>query len=236
MRTLITGGAGFIGSHLCERFLAEGHEVVAVDNFITGDLENLDHLRANPRFQFIGHDISNPLKVDGQARQRPALRQPGQPGRLPRIPDPDAQGRVARHAQHARARQGPRRHATSSPAPARCTATRSNTRRRESYWGNVNPVGVRGVLRRGQAVRRVDDDGLPPRPRRRTRTSSASSTPTASGCGSTTAGCCRTSCTRRSWASRSPSTATASRRAASSTSPTWSRASAGCCSPTSTTR
>ena len=63
MRTLITGGAGFIGSHLCDRFLAEGHEVIAVDNFITGSLDNLDHLRANPRFRFIGHDISNPLKV-----------------------------------------------------------------------------------------------------------------------------------------------------------------------------
>ena len=50
MRTLITGGAGFIGSHLCERFLAEGHEVVAVDNFITGTPENIDHLRANPKF------------------------------------------------------------------------------------------------------------------------------------------------------------------------------------------
>ena len=63
MRTLITGGAGFIGSHLCERFLNEGHEVIAVDNMITGDLGNLDHLRANPRFRYIGHDISNSLKV-----------------------------------------------------------------------------------------------------------------------------------------------------------------------------
>ena len=63
MRTLITGGAGFIGSHLCERFLAEGHEVVAVDNLLTGNLENLDPFRANPRFKFIGHDVSNPLKL-----------------------------------------------------------------------------------------------------------------------------------------------------------------------------
>ena len=63
MRTLITGGAGFIGSHLCERFLAEGHEVVAVDNLITGNLVNLDPFRGNSRFRFIGHDISTPLKV-----------------------------------------------------------------------------------------------------------------------------------------------------------------------------
>ena len=63
MRTLITGGAGFIGSHLCERFLAEGHEVVAVDNLLTGGLENLDPFRSNPKFKFVGHDVSNPLKL-----------------------------------------------------------------------------------------------------------------------------------------------------------------------------
>ena len=63
MRVLITGGAGFIGSHLCERFLADGHTVVAVDNLLTGRLENLDPFRADPRFRFIGHDISAPLKV-----------------------------------------------------------------------------------------------------------------------------------------------------------------------------
>src|SRR5205807_887782 len=65
VRTLITGGAGFIGSHLCERFLAEGHEVVCVDNLITGRLENIDHLRARPGFSFIGHDVSHPLEVPG---------------------------------------------------------------------------------------------------------------------------------------------------------------------------
>src|SRR5207249_580633 len=63
VRTLITGGAGFIGSHLCERFLAEGHEVVAVDNLLTGSLENLDPFRGHPRFKFVGHDISSPLKL-----------------------------------------------------------------------------------------------------------------------------------------------------------------------------
>ena len=58
VRTLITGGGGFIGSHLCERFLKEGHEVICVDNFITGSLGNLDPFRDNPKFTFIGHDIS----------------------------------------------------------------------------------------------------------------------------------------------------------------------------------
>ena len=62
---LSTAGAGFIGSHLCERFLDEGHEVVCVDNFITGSLGNLDSFRDRPKFSFIGHDISNVLKIRG---------------------------------------------------------------------------------------------------------------------------------------------------------------------------
>lgn len=65
MRTLITGGAGFLGSHLCERFLAEGDEVLCVDNFITGRPENVRHLLANPRFRIIVHDVSKPLYIDG---------------------------------------------------------------------------------------------------------------------------------------------------------------------------
>ena len=65
MRTLITGGAGFVGSHLCERFLERGHEVVCVDNIITGTLGNVEHLRKHERFSFIRHDISHPLEIDG---------------------------------------------------------------------------------------------------------------------------------------------------------------------------
>src|SRR6185295_7123897 len=65
MRTLITGGAGFVGSHLCERFLAAGHDVLCVDNFITGSSANIGHLSANKQFAFIHHDISQPITVDG---------------------------------------------------------------------------------------------------------------------------------------------------------------------------
>ena len=64
-RTVITGGAGFVGSHLCERFLAEGHDVLCVDNFLTGQIENIAHLQANPRFTFLEHNISEPITVDG---------------------------------------------------------------------------------------------------------------------------------------------------------------------------
>src|SRR5271166_934901 len=66
VRTVITGGAGFIGSHLCERFLGRGDEVICVDNLITGALENIENLRKNDRFQFIRHDISHPLlEIEG---------------------------------------------------------------------------------------------------------------------------------------------------------------------------
>src|SRR5437764_7140786 len=65
VRTVITGGAGFVGSHLCERFLAEGHEVICVDNFISGSGGNVEHLRGSDRFTFIRHDISHPLEIDG---------------------------------------------------------------------------------------------------------------------------------------------------------------------------
>lgn len=65
MRIVITGGAGFIGSHLCDRFIAEGHQVVAIDNLITGQLANIHHLLEHPDFQFIRHDVSKPIRVEG---------------------------------------------------------------------------------------------------------------------------------------------------------------------------
>jgi dTDP-glucose 4,6-dehydratase len=65
LRVLITGGAGFLGSHLCDRFLAEGYEVVALDNLITGKADNIAHLAGNDRFRFIRHDVSNYIFIDG---------------------------------------------------------------------------------------------------------------------------------------------------------------------------
>ena len=65
MRVLITGGAGFLGSHLCDRFLAEGHTVVAMDNLITGNTRNIAHLAGNQNFKFIHHDITNYIYIDG---------------------------------------------------------------------------------------------------------------------------------------------------------------------------
>lgn len=66
MRVLITGGSGFLGSHLCERFLQEGHTVIAMDNLITGNLRNIAHLRDNPNFSFIQHDVTKHIELDGE--------------------------------------------------------------------------------------------------------------------------------------------------------------------------
>ena len=65
MRVLITGGAGFIGSHMADRLIAEDHQVIAMDNLVTGDLANIAHHRSNPNFEFIHHDISNHIHVAG---------------------------------------------------------------------------------------------------------------------------------------------------------------------------
>ena len=88
MRTVITGGAGFVGSHLCDRFLAEGHEVVCVDNFITGTPTNIEHLRSSPRFQFIHHDISQPLEIEGPIDEVLHFASPASPVDYLRYPIP----------------------------------------------------------------------------------------------------------------------------------------------------
>src|SRR5205823_6545187 len=141
VRTLITGGAGFIGSHLCERFLAEGHEVVAVDNFLTGSLENLDHLRANPRFRFVGHDISNPLKLKDKLDNVLHFASPASPVDYLELPIQTLKvGSLGTHNALGIAKHHGARFLLASTSevygdPLEHPQT-------ESYWGNVNPVGV----------------------------------------------------------------------------------------------
>ena len=65
-RILITGAAGFLGSHLCDRFIKEGYSVVAMDNLITGQLKNIEHLSSNENFEFINHDVSEYIDLDGE--------------------------------------------------------------------------------------------------------------------------------------------------------------------------
>ena len=87
-RTVITGGAGFVGSHLCDRFLAEGHEVACVDNCITGSAANVEHLRQNQRFTLLEHDISRPLEIEGEVTNILHFASPASPVDYLRYPIP----------------------------------------------------------------------------------------------------------------------------------------------------
>lgn len=144
MRVLITGGAGFIGSHLCDRLIQEGHEVLCVDNLITGTLENVAHLKGQSRFRFLQHDISKPLEVPdpldavlhfaSPASPPDYLRYPiqtlkvGSLGTLNALGIAKAKGALFVLASTSEIYGDPEVH----PQP-------------ENYWGRVNPVGPRGV-------------------------------------------------------------------------------------------
>ena len=144
MRTLISGGAGFIGSHLCERFLNEGHEVIVVDNFITGSLENLDILRKNPRFSFIGHDISHPLKVSGPIDNVLHFASPASPVDYLNYPIQTLKvGSLGTHVTLGIAKEKKARYLLASTSEVYGDPLEHP--QKEEYWGNVNPIGLRGV-------------------------------------------------------------------------------------------
>ena len=233
-RILITGGAGFIGSHLCERFLADGDDVICMDNFLTGSPDNIAHLLGNPRFTFIQQDVTNYVYVDGHARRDPALRVAREPDRLPRAADPDAQGRLARHAQGARPRQGEGR---ALPARVDLRGLRRPARppAERGLLGQRQPDRPARRLRRGQALRRSHDHGLPPLPRRRDAHRPHLQHLRPAHAAATTAASCRTS-SRRRCAAR-PITVYGDGVADAELllrRPTWSKASCASCARTTT--
>jgi dTDP-glucose 4,6-dehydratase len=155
MRTLITGGAGFIGSHLCERFLAEGHEVLCVDNLITGSLTNIDPLRANARFRFIGHDISHPLEIDGPIDNVLHFASPASPVDYLQFPIQTLKvGSLGTHNALGLAKLKKSRFLIASTSEV--YGDPEVHPQREEYWGNVNPIGIRGCYdeakRFGEAI------------------------------------------------------------------------------------
>jgi nucleoside-diphosphate-sugar epimerase len=97
-RILITGAAGFLGSHLCDRFIKDGYHVIGMDNLITGRLKNIEHLFALPHFEFYHHDVSKFIHVPGQLEYI-ALRFTRKSYRLSQNSDPNPQSRFARHPQ-----------------------------------------------------------------------------------------------------------------------------------------
>ncbi len=144
MRTLITGGGGFIGSHLTERFLSAGHEVIAVDNFITGSLANLDPFRSNPKFTFIGHDISYPLKIKGPIDNVLHFASPASPVDYLMYPIQTLKvGSLGTHNTLGLAKEKKARYLMASTSEVYGDPLEHP--QREEYWGNVNPIGIRGV-------------------------------------------------------------------------------------------
>ena len=144
MRVLITGAAGFLGSHLADRFLRDGHAVVGLDNFVTGSPDNIAHLIGNPRFEFLRHNISNFTYVAGALDGVLHFASPASPIDYLELPIPTLKvGALGTHNALglAKAKQARFFLASTSevygdplvhPQP-------------ESYWGNVNPIGPRGV-------------------------------------------------------------------------------------------
>lgn len=143
MRTLITGGAGFIGSHLCERFLAEGHEVICVDNFITGSVSNLDSFRNDPKFTLMGLDISHPLKISGPIDNVLNFASPASPVDYLNFPIQTLKvGSLGTHNSLGLAKAKGARYLMASTSEVYGDPLIHP--QQEEYWGNVNPIGIRG--------------------------------------------------------------------------------------------
>ena len=143
MRVLITGGAGFVGSHLCDRFIGDGHEVLCVDNLITGHTDNIAHLLQHPQFSFRQHDISQPLEVVGPIDCILHFASPASPSDYLRYPIQTLKvGSLGTHNALGLARAKKARFLLASTSEVYGDPLVHP--QREDYWGNVNPVGIRG--------------------------------------------------------------------------------------------
>ncbi len=143
-RILITGGAGFLGSHLCENYLNKGCEVVAVDNLLTGRMENIAHLFENPRFRFIKLDVTNYLHVPGKLDLVMHFASPASPEDYQRWPIPTLKvGALGTHKALGLAKDKKAVFVLASTSEVYGDPLVSP--QPESYWGNVNPIGPRGV-------------------------------------------------------------------------------------------
>ena len=144
MRVVITGGAGFIGSHLADRFLAEGYEVIVLDDLLTGNTDNIAHLAGNPKFKFIYHDVTNYIFLEGRVDAILHFASPASPVDYSNLPIQTLKvGALGTHKALGLAKAKGARFLLAStsevygdplvhPQP-------------ETYWGNVNPIGPRGV-------------------------------------------------------------------------------------------
>jgi len=142
--TLITGAAGFLGSHLCDRFIKEGHHVIAMDNLITGDIKNIEHHFSDDHFEFIEHDVTKHIEVPGKLDYILHFASPASPIDYLKIPIQTLKvGALGTHncLGLAKAKKARMLVASTSEVYGDPLVHPQN----EDYWGNVNPVGPRGV-------------------------------------------------------------------------------------------
>jgi dTDP-glucose 4,6-dehydratase len=141
---LITGAAGFLGSHLCDRFIKDGYRVIGLDNLITGSLKNIEHLFGKPHFEFLKHDVSNYIHVPGELHYILHFASPASPIDYLKIPIQTLKvGSLGIHNCLGLARAKGARLLIASTSEVYGDPTVHP--QPESYWGNVNPVGPRGV-------------------------------------------------------------------------------------------
>jgi len=143
-RILITGAAGFLGSHLCDRFIREGYQVIAMDNLITGDMKNIEHLMSNENFEFILHDITKFIEIEGELNYILHFASPASPIDYLKIPIQTLKvGALGTHNCLGLAKDKKARILVASTSEVYGDPlVHPQT---EDYWGNVNPVGPRGV-------------------------------------------------------------------------------------------
>jgi len=144
MRILVTGGAGFLGSHLCDRLLAEGHAVVAMDNLITGNTRNIAHLAGRDGFVFIKHDVTNYIYVDGSIDAVLHFASPASPIDYLQLPIQTLKvGALGTHKTLGLAKARGARYLLASTSEV--YGDPKVHPQTEDYWGHVNPIGPRGV-------------------------------------------------------------------------------------------
>lgn len=143
-RALVTGGAGFIGSHLCERLLAEGRRVICVDNLKTGSEHNVAHLHSEPAFDYMDHDVTTHIDCPGELEEVYHFASPASPKDFERIPIPILKvGALGTYNALGLAKAKGARFMLASTSEVYGDPLIHP--QHEDYWGNVNPIGIRGV-------------------------------------------------------------------------------------------
>jgi dTDP-glucose 4,6-dehydratase len=143
-KVVVTGGAGFLGSHLCDRFMQEGFQVVCVDNLITGNLQNIVHLKGNKNFEFIKHDVSKEITIAGPVDYVLHFASPASPVDYLNYPIPTLKvGSLGTHNTLGLAKLKKARFLLASTSEV--YGDPQEHPQKETYWGHVNPIGPRGV-------------------------------------------------------------------------------------------